>query len=45
MERKDFLGLSSLEDLKGIRNLNKILKYITVDGRYYAKRLILKCLP
>jgi hypothetical protein len=39
MERKDFLGLSSLEDLKGIRNLKKILKYITIDGRYYGKGL------
>jgi hypothetical protein len=34
MERKDFLGLSSFEDLKGIRNLKKILEYITINGRY-----------
>ncbi len=39
MGRKDFLGLSSLEDLKGIKNLKKILKYITIDGHYYEKGL------
>jgi len=31
--------LSTFEDLRGIRNLKKILKYITVDGRYYGKGL------
>jgi len=31
--------LSSLEDLKGIRNLKKILKYITINGCYYEKEL------
>jgi hypothetical protein len=41
MERKDFLGLSSLEDLKGIRNLKKILKYIILQ----KGAIILKCLP
>ncbi len=31
--------LFSLEDLKDIRNLKKILKYVTIDGRYYGKGL------
>jgi len=39
ISRRKVKRLSSLEDLKGIRNLKKILKYITIDGRYYGKGL------
>jgi len=39
ISRRKVKRLSSLEDLKGIRNLKKALKYITIDGRYYGKGL------
>ncbi|MFZ8784846.1 MAG: hypothetical protein ACO2O3_05090 [Thermocrinis sp.] len=36
---KSVVRLSSLEDPKGIRNLKKILKYITINRCYYEKEL------
>lgn len=39
ISRRKVKRLSSLEDLKGIRNLKKILRYVTIYGRYYGKWL------
>ncbi|WP_448587771.1 radical SAM protein [Thermocrinis sp.] len=37
MARRRLKKLTTPEDLRGIRNLRKILNYITLDGKYYGK--------
>ncbi len=35
LRRRREKNLSSIQDLKGIRNLNKILNYVVINGRYF----------
>jgi DNA uptake protein ComE-like DNA-binding protein len=35
IKRRKEKRLKSVEDLKGIRNVDKILKYITINGKRY----------
>ncbi len=36
VRRRRLSGIRGPEDLRGIRNLRKILKYVTIRGRYYG---------